>query len=530
MADEERETPKDYGFCPKCKIHCLYNDDAHEECMRCRGIDHSCDMCAQMGPRARERTLDWIKQRKRQPASQPNTVSFADLENFGKSLTSKFESLLQNIVQPSTSASAGKVQARSNGAGQAADVNPPVLPGCSHDGGKDDHVRPVEILLEEEDDDIDEVRSTWDYKRDDRSNLDDLESIPDIGQSAESAPLSGSESEKFVNALAKIISELDISDAVTSDRSKSRIQSSRCADKGPQALLPFDTNHSDLVDRIWQKAPAEIPLYRKSTKDRYKLTEQAYDKYLKNAKVSDEYLVQELEKCGLKIQVKNPKLPNRDLVPVERKLASIEIQSQLGMSCAVTQSWLLQFITSQVEKLNMSLQSFLSPDDYAELNTRIDLGFLSDVSVLAQDAALDHLDLHARMAAESKWARRVLWVDQTRWANTLKTSIKRFPTVGDGTLCGPELKTKLESYRLTCKALEASANVTQNKRGRGTGQVKRDRPPSQNYQPAKRPTFDRNQNFRGRGRGSFSGRGNFRGTNRGGSSSQRGDLSNNLSG
>ena len=527
MAEEQADRHgKDENFCQKCNLHYFYRDDSHAECMRCRGVDHSCDLCAHMGPRSKERTLEWLKKAKK----TSNTVSFADLENFGKSLTSRFESLLSNILVPATPASSRVVGDGSNGAGQAAGVNPP-MPGTSSGVVQADRTRSAEIILEEDDDDDDEVRSSWDYKRDDRSVLDDLESIPEDSAAAEGAPLSGGESEHFVAALTKIINELSISDATTSDRSKSRIKSSRCADKGPQALLPFDVNHEEIVDRIWQKAPGEIPLYRKATKDRYKLTESAYEKYLRNAKVSDEYLIQELEKTGLKVQVRNPKLPNKDLAPIERKLSNIEIQAQLGMSCAVTQSWLMQYITSQISKIDVSLQAFLSPEDYAELNSKMDLKFLSEVSVLAQDAALDHLDLHARMAAEAKWSRRVLWVDQTRWAGTLKTSIKRFPTVGDGTLCGPQLKQKLESYRLTCKALEASANVTQNKRGRGTGQVKRDRPVAPQFQPSKRPAFDNRQpTYRGRGRAGYSNRGGFRGAARGSSASQRGDVNANISG
>ena len=78
----------------------------------------------------------------------------------------------------------------------------------------------------------------------------------------------------------------------------------------------------------------------------------------------------------------------------------------------------------------------------------MDLASLVDVSILAQDAAMDALDLQAREAAEAKWIRRSLWVDQTAWPRMVKGAIKRFPIVGDGSICEPLLKEKLESYRL----------------------------------------------------------------------------------
>ena len=81
---------------------------------------------------------------------------------------------------------------------------------------------------------------------------------------------------------------------------------------------------------------------------------------------------------------------------------------------------------------------------------------MADISAMAQDAALDSLDLQVRKAAQAKQVRRSLWVDQTQWASSLKAAVKRFPTVGDGVICGPNLKDKLEAYRFNCKAMETT--------------------------------------------------------------------------
>ena len=215
--------------------------------------------------------------------------------------------------------------------------------------------------------------------------------------------LSTTESEDYVNSIGKIIATLQITDAVTTEKSKGRIVSSRCKDKKPQALLPFDVNHKAVIDSIWKKDPNHISLYKKSTKDRYKLVEDDYAKYLKVASVSDEYLVQELEKAGVKVQVRNPKLPDKNVATIESKVAHMETQSQLGMACAISQSWMLQYVSSQLNTLEKVLAKELSQDEIKSIYNQVDIKSVIDVTGLAQDAALDALDLQAREAAEAKW-------------------------------------------------------------------------------------------------------------------------------
>jgi hypothetical protein len=480
-----------------------------------------------MGTRARDRFSEWVQKHKSE-RKQQTAVTYADLDRFGKSMTDKFADMIKNFLTP---ASAGGVQTGSNGDGRAAVVNPPansgnvtdtratvtettandveVVAGPSGRGSRETLQPELEPELELYEDDEDDNLSSWDFKRDGRSEADlDLDRMSVLG---EGTVMSHSESDKFVDVLSKIVEALDISDASSVAPLKSKIQSSRCVDKRPQVLLPFDTNHVEIVQKIWSKDPSDIPLYKKVTKDRYKLTETDYNRFLKHAKLEEDYLVHELERSGLKVQIKNPKLPNRDMAVVEKKLSCIEVQSQLEMSCAVTQSWMLQFIQSQVSQLDHMLREKLAEAAYDDMSAQFDFKLLEEVCMLSQDAALDSLDLAARITAEAKWLRRSMWVDQTSWAATLKNSVKRFPTVGDGTLCGPQLKDKLEAYRLTSKALDASeaASKSQNRRDRDrerSAQVKRGKSDSFREPPPKRMQHDRSSwGTRGRGRGRGSG-------------------------
>jgi hypothetical protein len=226
-------------------------------------------------------------------------------------------------------------------------------------------------------------------------------------------------------------------------------------------------------------------VYKKVTKDRYKFVEKDYQQYLKVGRVKDEYLVHELEKAGVKVQAKSPKLPNATLTQIERKVAHIEAQSQLGMGCAVAQSWMLQFLTTRIGEI----ETIIAENSRGNLAERLDLTHLKQVAVLAQDAALDNLDLQARQAAEAKWIRRSVWVDLTRWPASVKTAVKSFATVGDGSICGPALKDQLESYRLTTKALEAAATPAKPVRDR-----KRTGPQGSNMgPPQKMPRMSRDQ-------------------------------------
>ena len=523
--------PPGAQLCPKCKYHFLYDDDSHGECMRCRGPDHSCSLCSEMGKKSLERVRDWLSRSKsnnnnittNRGVSQTPTipqermVSFSDLKEFGDSLKSFVADMFKDRVA-TTSQGASTVH------GILAPTHGPssVMQSSKEAHSKDRvatsgyselsiHPNPDEELDDEEDDDDDErsVRSTWDYKRVGGPDVDEDDEIGSIAPSEkeEGEQLVFNQSEQYVNLMTELIETLEIDEAVRTSKVKSKITSSRCQDEKPKALLPFDDNHRQIIDNIWKVNPGDISISKKSTRGRYKMVEQDFDKYLCPSKVKDDYLVQELEKSGLKVLVKQPKIPNKLLSTIDGKVGKIENQSLIGMACSVSQSWMLQYVTSQVQKLDKILSQGMQPENYKALNDQVDLKKLADMSILAQDAALDSLDLQARQAAGSKWIKRAMWVDQTKWAGAIRDAVKQFPTTGDGTTCGPNLKAKLESYRLTSKALEAShfggpsRGKGPSKRGRSSGPMRTSAPPSKRFR------FDgnfQNDPSRGRGRGTMS--------------------------
>ena len=529
--------PPGAQWCPKCKCHFLYDDDSHLECMRCRGPDHSCSLCSEMGKKSLERVKDWlsrscksnsnnngatnkgVSQAPRQHTSQERMVSFSDLKEFGDSIKSFVADILKDrsatnsqgatsvhgtgILQPTygpSSANQSGMEANSGRVAQASFSELSIHPNPGEEFDDED----------DDDDDVRSVRSTWDYKRTEGPDVEDDEDVGSIAPSEkeEGEQVTHNQSEHYINLMSELIETLEIDDAVRTSKVRSKITSSRCKDERPKALLPFDENHKQIIDNIWKGNPGEILVSKKSTKGRYKMVDQDFQKYLCPSTVKDDYLVQELEKSGLKVLVKYPKIPNKQLASMDSKVGKIEVSSLLGMACSVSQSWMLQYITTQVQKLDKLLSQGMQPDNYKALNDQVDLKKLADMSILAQDAALDSLDLQARQAAGSKWVKRALWVDQTKWAGSIKDAVKQFPTTGDGTICGPNLKDKLESYRLTSKALEAShfggpsrGKGGPGKRGRSSGPMKSTAPPSKRFR------FDghfQNDSSRGRGRGSVS--------------------------
>jgi hypothetical protein len=506
-----------------------------------------CDLCDEMGPKSKERFLEW-KGKKNEAKSKSasssqytsvataksgqinvsgnadnQAVSHAELKAFGASLAADMRNMFAEMLQANTQP-ASSVVGQSSGdviSSGAQTASPQQAQGFDKD--TDDVLRVNSLsddgFDDEEEDDTQSVRS-WDHKRRGAGSNgnEETESVLDEAEEEDSGPSSSNESEKYVQVITEIIAALDIEDAVKVPKSKSRIVSSRCKDQRAQALLPFDEHHIDTIDKVWGRDVASMRVYKKSTKDRYHLAEKDFDKYLRVSSVKDEYLVQELEKAGIKVHSRYPKLQDKNLAQLESKVGRIETQSQLGMACAISQSWMLQYLNTQLDKLDAVLKSGLGAEDYKSISEQVNLNSLKDVSVLAQDAAMDALDLQAREAAGAKWIRRSLWVDQTRWSTSLKAAIKQFPITGDGTLCGPLLKDKLESYRVTSKALDATRSVSATsgrgqKAGKRGGQVSGGPPPKQFKLNYDRPVWDGNVRGRGRGRGRPVG--SFRGQSRG---------------
>ena len=78
------------------------------------------------------------------------------------------------------------------------------------------------------------------------------------------------------------------------------------------------------------------------------------------------------------------------------------------------------------------LQDSLGQQNVECLKEQVDIGSISRMLGMAQEATLDMLDLQAREAANAKVARRSMWLQQTRWADNTKTRLRKAPITGDG--------------------------------------------------------------------------------------------------
>jgi hypothetical protein len=367
---------------------------------------------------------------------------------------------------------------------------------------------------EGEDEDSHSQVSSWNYKRQNRDQSECYaESVIDDDQdkNIKVEPTSGKEEKataRFVAALTNAIKDLNIDEAETSEGVVSSLMSTRCSGKKASAQVPFKKEHIELVDKIWDKDPADLGVYKKETVDRYRVTETHYKKYLQRAKL-DTHLVHELQRCGIKM-AKKPRLPDKVLAPIEAKLKSIEMQGQLGISCAVSQSWLIEHASTQILKLQGILKDCLSEKDYDGLIDKVNIDNIRESLVMAQDGALDTLDLQLREVANATMLRRTMWLDNTSWSDAIKNEVKRFPISGEGSLCGPKLKDTLESLRLTSKALDAAEavpNVSAKKDNRKRGLSQ-----GGGGGPAKKMHFNANRMYdrgnRGGSHGFSRGRGN----------------------
>ena len=195
-----------HTFCPKCKTRYLYNDDPHNECMRCRGRQHSCEMCPDMGNKCKERYNIWIAQQtsvttvpslgigttgnvtnsgKVKPShtvtsqasgeenvgSKSQNVTFEDLRSFGEDLTGKMTSLISRLLSNVPPVGNGEPEER-----QRSPVRPVVRsvqpPRVRDESPNDRQPPPLEIEVDGQSEvwseDLEDARSmvsSWDYKR-----------------------------------------------------------------------------------------------------------------------------------------------------------------------------------------------------------------------------------------------------------------------------------------------------------------------------------------------------------------------------
>jgi hypothetical protein len=206
---------------------------------------------------------------------------------------------------------------------------------------------------------------------------------------------------------------------------------------------------------------------KSNTKARYHIAEPDRDAYLSAPSKPDGILAQELwwSIPGSKFRITKPRLPDKEPQKVDAALKKVEKQATVALGTIVTQSWLLQYANTQLIKFRDLLVASSTAEQFKEMNEAGNLEDLSNALVLAQDAALDTLDLEARQAFFVKSARHHLWLLPTRWDNDVRDVIESFPIGGEGVLCGPWLKETLKDFKLADEALEVTEHKVYRKSG-----------------------------------------------------------------
>ncbi len=101
----------------------------------------------------------------------------------------------------------------------------------------------------------------------------------------------------------------------------------------------------------------------------------------------------------------------------------------------MSRSWLLQAVSSQIAKFDNLLKANCQQESYDKFKEEVDLGSLTNMVQMAQDARMETLDLEARQIANIRLARRQLWLAKTHWSEDVKDQVRWAPISGDGKLC-----------------------------------------------------------------------------------------------
>jgi hypothetical protein len=324
--------------------------------------------------------------------------------------------------------------------------------------------------------------------------------------------------------ISKLISSLDIQDAQLEQAASADIISSRVKDKKGKVMLPLAQAHRDIIDKVWEKDNGSLATFKQSVTERYHIVEKDFEGYCKMGSL-DKILAHALRRNGVTGQTKGksdsiPKIPGAENARLEAKAWRIERQCLAGISCATVQSWLIQFLSQKLENLDSYLKENL-PTAYEGIVTSTGCDIVPKALVLAQDAALDQLDLWARAASNAKAQRRLLWLQPTAWSKQLKDQVMRFP-IESGLVCGSRLSDTLQEYKTFDEALER-VETTPSIRGRNRAKPQFDRaggppPPKRPRQSVPPPVndFKEQEGFprrssRGRGSSLSRGGGNFPG-------------------
>ena len=329
--------------------------------------------------------------------------------------------------------------------------------------------------------------------QDDNTEIRPQDSVSNVG-SEEGAEVSSALDSDYHEVISELISVLGINSAQSEAAAEADILSSRVRDKKSKVYLPLAQTHRNLIDKVWQNDTASISVFKQSVTERYHITEDDFDKYCRVGSL-DKILAHALRKNGVtsgtsksKTGETSLKIPIADNAKLESRAWRIERESLAGIACTSVQSWLLQFLSKKLEVLDGFLRETF-PDAYESILSATGCHVLPKSLLLAQDAALDQLDLFARVAANAKSQRRLLWLQPSPWSKQLKDMVMRFPIEG-GLVCGSKLLDTLEECKNFDEALERVETPSTSKQGQQGPRGHNPQPNKQNAPPAKRSRPD----------------------------------------
>ena len=357
-----------------------------------------------MGPESSARWADFI-------AQKPRYVSYNDFETFQNRIESMMKDNAEFLRQMASSR-LPETQAVSHAEKTTA----------VRSGGREPRagVSEVEMItVQDDEDDLEEDNaasgvSSWNFKRRRVKETDDIgpnDSVSQAGCSGSvpvefdsSSSVTRSNSD-YVDILTKMFASLDIQKAVLD----ADITSSRVQERAPKVLLPLADCHKEIISKVWERDSSSLAVF-KAILDRTlrhcHLVEQDFECYCKMGSL-DKILVHALRRDGVpttSVKGKSEpmsKLPSSDSTRLEQRAWKIEHQSLAGLACSSVQSWLLEYLTQQVEMLDTYLKENFETV-YEQIVNKMGIDVIPRTIVLAQDAALDLMDLWARAAANAK--------------------------------------------------------------------------------------------------------------------------------
>ncbi len=119
-----------------------------------------------------------------------------------------------------------------------------------------------------------------------------------------------------------------------------------------------------------------------SAETRYKIVDEDYDKFLKPSQL-DPLLKHELGQLVRGFKSSKPKLSDPLLNKVDTKIWKVEKEVHLALGCIVSQSWLLQAVSSQIVKFDNLLKANCQQESYDKYKEDVDLGSLSNMVQMA---------------------------------------------------------------------------------------------------------------------------------------------------